>query len=89
MEESNILLGIELYFYANYSFVSFCKYGFWSHERTHSIVWLGSLEVNASVLIGFFFLDSITNPSVKSNLYGSSTYEQNDMTSFSSPLKHH
>ena len=68
-------------------FVSLCKYGFSSHERTHSILWLGGLEVNASVLIGSFFLDSITNPSVKSNLYGSSTYEQNTMTSFSSPLK--
>ena len=38
LEEWNILLGIELYFYANSSFVSLCKYGFWSHERTHSIV---------------------------------------------------
>ena len=63
LEEWNILLGIELYFYANYSFCFIiCKYGFWSHERTHSIVWLGSLEVNASVLIGSFFLDPITNP---------------------------
>ena len=50
-------------------------------------VWLGSLEVNASVLIGSFFLDPIINPSVKSNLYGSSTYEKNHITSFSSLLK--
>ena len=33
LEELNILLGIELCFYANSSF-SLCKYGYWSHERT-------------------------------------------------------
>ena len=37
LEEWNILLGIELYFYANSSFCSLCKYSLWSHERTHSI----------------------------------------------------
>ena len=51
------------------------------------ILWLGSLKENVSVLIGSFFLNSIINPSAKSNLYGNSTYEQNNMISFSSPCK--
>ena len=37
LEEWNILLGIEFCFMQIPPFVSLCKYGFWSHERTHSI----------------------------------------------------
>ena len=52
------------------------------------IMWLGSVEVNVSVLIAYFILDSNINPSAKSKLYGDSTYEQNNKSSFSSALKH-
>ena len=59
------------------------------HKRAQKwpIIWLGSVEVNASILIGSFILDLIINPSAKSNLYGNSTYEQINMITFSSPLK--
>ena len=37
MLEEWILLGIELYFYAHFSFSFIMQNGFWSHERRHSI----------------------------------------------------
>ena len=71
----NILLGIELYFYANPPFVSLCKYDFWSHERTHSVCKellaghvVRSRPMKRKAKIHRMILDVVSNYPVDSNL---------------------